>query len=263
MRMALRLRVLGTLAVAGALALSAGPAIAAESNGSGHAPKGYACTGGEIPSGHYSRIMVNGACAVAADAVIRVDGNVNVAAGAVLDAQSAPSKLTVGGNVIGGEGSTVGLGCQPPSAVGNSAHPCELDPEGQSTITVHGNVLVTNALLVALNGITVHGNVRIVGGGGENYWSIKNNTICGNLTVQGQTVAWIGVMFNQVSKSVRLADITVNDEHPDAPGVFVVRNTIERHLRCMGLVPGVSGGFDPTAVNVVGGRATGQCAALV
>ena len=60
-----------------------------------------------------------------------------------------------------------------------------------------------------------------------------------------------------------LARITVTD--PGDPGrlVFVVRNTIGRNLICSGLAPGVSGGFFPGEVNVVGGNATGQCASLV
>ena len=36
--------------------------------------------------------------------------------------------------------------------------------------------------------------------------------------MSGQTVMWLGVMFNHVDGNVTLTDITVNDEHPDAPG---------------------------------------------
>jgi len=43
----------------------------------------------------------------------------------------------------------------------------------------------------------------------------------------------------------------------------VVRNTIGRNLTCIGITPGVSGGFVPGSVNVVGGNAIGQCASLV
>ena len=261
MKTTARLRLMGTLTVAGALVLSGTSAMAGGSHG--HEPKAYTCTGGEIPSGSYSRITVTGACSVAADAVIRVSDDVKVMPGAVLDAQSAPSTITVGGDVKGARGSTVGLGCQPPSATGNSAHECALDPEGQSTIMVKGDVTVTKGELVALNGITVRGNVTLTGGGGPNYWSVKNNTIGRNLTVSGQTVAWLGVLFNTIGRNAKLTDITVVDEHPDAPGVYVVSNTIGRNLSCWGLVPGVSGGFVPGAVNVVGRHATGQCAALV
>jgi len=261
MKQAARLRFVGTLTAAGAFALSSTPALAGQSHEP--EPRAYTCAGGEIPSGNYERITVTGACSVAAGAVIRVSDDVKVTAGAALDAQSAPSTITVGGDVKGARGSTVGLGCQPPSATGNSAHECALDPTGQSTITVKGDVKVTNGELVALNGIKVRGDVTLTGGGGPNYWSIKNNTIGRNLTVSGQTVAWLGVLFNTIGRNATLTHITVVDDHPGAPGVYVVSNTIGRNLSCWGLVPGVSGGFVPGAVNTVGRHATGQCAALV
>jgi hypothetical protein len=88
----LRLGMLGSLAVAAALALSTGPAMAAtpagHPDGSQH-HKGYVCTGGEIPSGTYDSLTVTGTCAVAADAVIRVDGNVTVRADATSSMRKA------------------------------------------------------------------------------------------------------------------------------------------------------------------------------
>ena len=252
---------LGALAVTGALALSAGPAMAIAP--SAKMPTAYTCTGGAIPSGNYASITVTGACDVPAAATISVVGNVNIAAGAVLDAQSAPSTITIGRNVIGAPGSLVGLGCQPPSYTGNSAHPCTVDPEGHSTITVGGNITVTDAVAVLLNGITVQGNVTLTGGGSEIPWSIKNNTVSGNLTVTGQETEWLGVLFNKIDKNVTLTNIALSDPHPGAPGVYIVRNTIGRNLTCTGLTPGVSGGFVPGSVNVVGRNANGQCAALI
>jgi hypothetical protein len=61
---------------------------------------------------------------------------------------------------------------------------------------------------------------------------------------------------------LKLATITATD--PGDPGrlVFVVRNRIGRNLICTGLEPGVSGGFFPGSVNIVGRNALGQCAAL-
>ena len=260
MEKTLRLRVLGTVAVAGALALSGAPAMVANAQTS----TAYTCTGGEVPSGSYSSITVTGMCSVAPDAVISVVGNINVAAGAMFDAQSSPSTITVGRNVTGAAHSFVGLGCQPPSATGNSAHECLADPEGISTITVHGNVSTTDADTVLLNGITVHGNVTLQGGGSFIPWSIKNNTIGRNLTVSDVTAEWVGVMFNKVAGNATLTDITVTENHPDASqAVFVVRNNIGRNLNCTGLGPNVSAGFFPGSVNVVGHKATGQCAALV
>jgi hypothetical protein len=239
---------------------------------SADAPPAYTCTGGEIPSEDYASITVTGPCSVAADAVINVVGNINVAAGAMLDAQSSPATITVGHNVTAASGSILGLGCQPPSATGNSAHECVADPEGQSTIAVHGNVTATDAGAVLLNGITVDGNVTLSRGGGARMpgmdedipWSIKNNKIGRNLTVNGQTTDWLGVLFNKVAGNATLTNITLTEDHPGASQkVYVVRNEVGRNLICMGLAPGVSGGFIPGSVNAVGGNEIGQCAGLV
>src|SRR6516225_11685580 len=105
------------------------------------APSGtqpYTCTGGDIPSGNYSSITVTGFCDVVPDAVINVSGNVNVAPGAVFDAQSAPSTITVGHNVTAGAGSLLGLGCQPFGFVPHAAHPCTVEEDGHSVITIDG-----------------------------------------------------------------------------------------------------------------------------
>src|SRR5271154_984391 len=101
------------VAVATGLGGTASIASAAHSGpglGSGHRPKAYTCTGGaksggdpsmwtfvRIPSGTYSSITVKGVCQTAPGATINVVGDVIVAADAVLDAQSFPSTITVGG----------------------------------------------------------------------------------------------------------------------------------------------------------------------
>ena len=72
-----------------------------------------------------------------------------------------------------------------------------------------------------------------------------------------------GLLFNWIGGNATLTDITLHDVDPGAPGVYVVRNTIRRNLSCFGLDPGVSGGFIPGEVNVVGRHAIGQCASLV
>lgn len=261
MGMAIRLKVLGTIAAAGALVLSGGPAMASASSGA-HRPMPYTCTGGQVPSGSYASITVKGGCSVPAGAVIKVAGNVRVGTGATLDAQSAPSRITVGGNVIGASGSLIGLGCQPDTPA-KSGHPCTTWKLGHSTITVKGSVTAIDASTVLLNGITVNGNVTLLGGGGPIPWSVKNNTIGRNVTVIGQTTDWFGLLFNSIGGSATLASITVTDTDPGAPGAYVVRNTIRRNLICAGITPGVSGGFIPGEVNTVGGRALGQCASLV
>ena len=222
----------------------------------------YTCAGGDIPSGTYASIAVSGFCDVPAGAVVSVVGNIDVGAGALLDAQSAPSTITVGHNVTAAAGSFLGLGCQPDYPL-NTGHPCAVDPSGHSIVTVTGNITSTDASTVLLNGITVGRNVTLTGGGGGIPWSIKNDMVAGNVTISDVTADWLGMLFNQIAGNATLTNITATD--PGDPGrkIFVVRNTIGRNLNCSGLEPGVSGGFFPGEVNTVGRNATGQCAALV
>jgi hypothetical protein len=232
----------------------------------------YTCTGGDfsageftsIPSGNYARITIDGVCNIVPGAVINVVGNIDVAPGAVLDAQSAPSTISVGHNVTAGAGSFLGMGCQPSNTIGMFAGvPCVADPSGHTTITVAGNVTATNGDTVLLRKLTIGGNVTLTGGGGEIPWSVKGNTIGRNLTIAGVTAEWLGVQFNMIAGNATLTDITVIDsEHPGGLAA-VVENTVGRNLNCTGVVPGISGGFIPGEVNHVAGKATGQCATLV
>lgn len=258
-------RVLGVTAVAGALMLGGAQVASATGvhRGHHHHLKALTCAGGTIASGHYASITVTGPCAVATDAKIWVAGSISVRKGAALDAQTAPSTIWVGRDVKAAAGSFLGLGCQSPAYTGNSGHACTIEPAGHSTITVRGSVSAWGADTVMLNGITVGGNVVLVGGGGQAPWSIKNNHIGRNLFIHGQTAEWLGVLFNTIGGNAILTGITLHDVDPGAPGVYVVRNTIHRNLACYGISPGVSGGFIPGEVNVVGRHALGQCASLV
>jgi hypothetical protein len=255
------------LGAAMVVALSAVAGIASAAPGNN-----YTCSGGDfasgtftsIPSGNYASITVTGVCNVVPGAVINVTGNINVAPGAVLDAQSATSTITVGHNVTAGAGSLLGLGCQPTNTIGRFAGvPCLDDPNGQTVITVNGNITATGADTVLIRKVTVNGNVTLTGGGGEIPWSIKGNTIGGNLTIGNVAADWLGVQFNGIGGNATLTNITALD--PGDPGrtVAVVENTVGNNLICMGLAPGVSGGFIPGEVNHVGHQALGQCASLV
>jgi hypothetical protein len=264
MRRGGRLAGLAAVATASALVTLGVPAVTAAPT-----PAPYTCAGGDfstfdfipIPSGDYASITVTGACDVAPGAVINVEGNIDVAPGAVFDAQSAPSTITVGRNVTAGAGSLLGLGCQPDYS-NRTGHPCMVEPDGASDITVDGNVTATGANTVLLNGITVSGNVTATGGGGDIPWSIKNNTISGNLTVSDVTADWFGALFNMISGNVTLTNITATDPEDPTPTIFVVRNHIDKNLTCTGLGPNLSGGFFAQRSNVVGRNANGQCAAL-
>jgi hypothetical protein len=247
-----------------------GVASASPTRGWGRA---YTCTGGQIGSGTYADIRVTGMCSVVADAVIRVRGSVTVASGATLDAQSAPSTITVGHDVWAGPGSFLELGCQPTNTIGMFAGvPCTVEPDGHTTITVGGSVTAIGANTVLLRGavaagagkLTVNGNVTLIGGGNrDNPWSIKGTSIGRNLTIIGVTAEFLGVQFNTVGGNATLINIKVYDVDSPPPGVAVVENTVGRNLACFGLAPGVSGGFIPGEVNHVSGRAIGQCAALI
>lgn len=261
MRSGTTLRIISVLAVTGALTLASAPAFASSGTS-------YTCAGGSIPSGSYSSLTVSGACDVEEGAVISVSGSVTVKAGAMLDAQSAPSSITVGGSVVALPGSFLGLGCQSPADTGNSAHPCTSDPNGASLIWVKGSITATRAAVVMINGLTVGGNVTVAGsradvkGAGDEEgipWSIKNNAVAGNVTVTGVRVNWIGLLFNHIARNVALAGIQVVDWHPEAPGMYLVRNAIGSNLSCAG----ISNLGTPSLANYgnqVTGNATGQCA---
>jgi hypothetical protein len=231
----------------------------------------YTCTGGDfasndftsIPSGNYASITVTGVCNIVPGAVINVTGNINVAPGALLDAQSVTSTITVGHNVTAGPGSLLLMGCQPTNTIGRFAGvPCNDNPDGQTVITVNGNITASDADTVILRKLTVNGNVSLAGGGGDIPWSIKGNTIGKNLTISDVAADWLGVQFNTISGNAVLTNITALD--PGDPGrtVAVVENTVRNNLICMGLAPGVSPGFIPGETNHVGHQALGQCAAI-
>jgi hypothetical protein len=220
---------------------------------------GYTCTSGDIASGNYASITVTGFCDVVPDAVINVVGNINVASGAVFNAQSVASTITVGHNVTAGAGSGLGLGCQTNTVA--APHPCRLEPNGNSVITVDGNVTATDAALVLLNGITVNKNVTLTGGGGglvgvPDDWAEKNNTIGGNLTISDITVDWLGVGVSNVGGNVNLSNITAIDPGDGGFGaVSIFSNAIGNNLNCSNLLWRLTGGGS----NVVGHNATGQC----
>ena len=236
----------------------------------GAAPSGsaYTCTGGNftgdpststfttIPPGNYSSITIAGVCNVQADAKYNISGNLNVAPGALFDAQDVASTITIGHNVTAGAGSFLGLGCQPNDA--HQRHPCGFEPDGTSVISVGGNVTATDAFLVLLNGLTVGQNVTLTGGGGGD-WAEKSNTIGGNFTANGITPDWFGALYNKVGGNMNLSNITAVDPGDGGFGsVNIVLNTIGRNLNCEGLGPRTSGG-SPTPNNTVGHQATGQC----
>ena len=267
---------LGATLVVASFAVAAtglvGTAVAKPGHG-GHGGGAYTCTGGSasgdpstwvfstIPSGNYKSITVAGVCQTAPGAVINVKGDINVAPGAIFDAQSFTATIKVKHNITAGEGSLLGLGCQPEGAIGTQAGvPCNDDPNGQTVITVKHNISADKADTVFIRGVKVGHNVSLNGGGGAIPWSIKGSWIGHNLKIDGVTAEWLGVQFNHVKHNAVLTNITVVDsEHPGGKAA-IVENWVRHNLVCEGIVPGVTPGFIPGETNHVGHKATGQCA---
>jgi hypothetical protein len=221
----------------------------------------YTCDG-TLASGTYGNVMVAGSCTVPDGADVTVTHNVTVAAGAMFDS-STRSTLTVDGNVSAGPGAVVMLGC-------TDAHHCDDDAPGViGADTIHGNVSLDHVANAAINGVTIHGNLTSVGGGTDPVdefipFSVKDDTIGGNISVTGLRASWFGVIRTMVGKNVLLSDIVTSD--PD--GNEIVADTIGRNLVChaMSPAPQLGDAVDEGPVGYgpsdVGGRAVGQCAAL-
>jgi hypothetical protein len=130
--------------------------------------------------------------------------------------------------------------------------------------------------------MTVRGSVLSYGGGtlpGEfrNY-PTKDNTIGGDLVIEGWRGGWIGVIRNHVGGSVVFAnnasvvDCLVDGPFgsclqtgpgPDSDSSEVQTNWIAGNLVCLNNTPPAQvNPLDGGQPNVVGGRKTGECAGL-
>lgn len=223
------------------------------------------CSGGPVASGTYTTLTITGDCFVPDNARIVVQKNLVVQPGATFDAQSH-GKVKVMGDVVAQAGSSFALGCTP-------AHPCETDgdtTEVPSQDIVNGSVYLNNVFDAAINGDTIRGNL-VANGGGPGYsldpwipYSMKDNVIKGNVTVNGIQTSWWGLIRNKIGGSVVLNGIRGAD--PDSNEV--VANNIGGNLVCSGMSPapqlgdavgGAPPGYGP---NTVHGVATGQCASI-
>jgi hypothetical protein len=176
--------------------------------------------------------------------------------------------ITIRGNVLAQRGSVFELGCTP-------AHPCDA-PDGTpfaggpGTIgvdSVGGDVVLKNVYNAAINGVRIGGNLFSTGGGpglktpGVNF-SLKDDTVRRDIVVTGLDTFWFGIIRTQVGGNVVLRDI--GGSNPDSNEVAT--NHIRGNLTCSDNHPKPQLGDavqDPTnGPNVVGGRVSGQCAAL-
>jgi hypothetical protein len=238
----------------------------AMSSASAAPPAALTCSGGGIASGTYSSIIVTGECQVPDGATVVVLHNLTVAPGAVFDAQT-DSTVTINGNVLAGPGSLFGLGC-------TEAHPCEgaQPATGATQDSVAGNVILNHVYNAAINGDHIGGNLISTGGGAETTadgfvpFSVKDNTIDGNVVVTGLRTVWFGIIRSTIGGNVVLTN-NVQSGDPDANEI--VANSIGRNLICQGNFPApqfgdaVAEGPAGYGPNTVGGHATGQCTGLV
>jgi hypothetical protein len=262
----LLITIVGVLAVGGSSALADQP--------------GYTCSGGQIPGGTYGNVTVTGVCQFNGN--ITINGALTVADGAILNnhASGLPhltADVVINGNISVGKGAVLGLG-----GYGNG-------PVRSNTV-VNGNINANQPLDLYLSGITVHGNVISNGGGpGTSQFlnfPTKDDTIDGNLIVQGWTGGWAGIIRDHVGGNVIFSKNTsVLHQIPDgcgtdpgespctgiAPGADsdsseVDTNTIGGNLICQGNSPAAQLGdaiFVPGATpNTVAGNKIGECAGL-
>lgn len=182
---------------------------------------------------------------------LTVNGNLRIAPGACLQAFNVP--VTVRGNATVGTGGILGLGYAPEPSSAPYA------------FTIGGNVVANQSGSLFLDGGTIRGNL-VSNGGGRPYlnFSVKDNTIGGNVVMQGWHGLWIGLIRNHVGGNVIFSRNIADDlsQLPGSDSSEVVTNDIRGNLICLANTPAVQLGDSGGSQNTVGGNAIGECAAL-
>lgn len=151
--------------------------------GAAPASSSYVCSGGNIPSGTYSSVLVTGVCFVPSG-FVSVTGDLTVGPGALLDATTPagfgtpsaanlPGIVEVGGNVNVESGAVLFLGCDVAIVCpfGSSTYPGPpglIPPIGFSNPGdfVKGNIEGKDALGVVVHSVSIGGDASLIGGGG-------------------------------------------------------------------------------------------------
>lgn len=248
------------LATLGALAITAAGAVAATG--------AITCTTGSATFAG-GNVFVNGNCTFTGD-TLTITGNLIVADNAVLNAH-ASSKTTVhiNGNAIVGNNAVLGLGSYGPPGI-------------RTQTTVDGNIIGNQPRDLYLSGITVQGNVISNGGGPGTSeflnFPTKDNTIGGNLIMQGWQGGWIGALRNTVggnlivSGNASVTECTNEDDltgqcfafvpGSDDDSTEVTDNVVSGNLICQNNSPAAQVGDTGGGPNIVSGRKIGECAGL-
>jgi hypothetical protein len=247
------------LAVSGSIASAAKP-------GAG------TCSGGApgfgnaevIPAGTYEGFTVTGYC-VFGPGAMTINGHLTIADGAQLNdhasGQAQPVHIT--GNVTVGNGAVLGLGNYNPVPPHTSA-------------VVDGNITANQPETLYLGGMTIHGNLVSNGGGdpaSERNFPIKDDTIDGNVIIQGWHGFWFGIIRVNVGGNVIVANTSgtqVGLPGTEFEGILdsteIVSNVIAGNLICHGNTPPAQIGDaildEGNGPNTVGGNAIGECAPI-
>ncbi len=247
-------------------------------------PGPLSCSGGtaavpqDIVAGTYGRVTVSGVCRFNGD--VTINGGLVVAAGGVLNSHASgvpfmTAHVVINGDVQVQNGAVLGLGNYGPPGI-------------KTNTVVNGNIVADRPLDLYLSGITVHGSVVSNGGGpGTSQFlnfPTKDDTIDGNLIMNGWQGGWIGAIRDTVGGNVLVSnnasvvhetpvgcdDMDPNPANhctgfapgPDTDSTEVVTNTITGNLICVGNTPAAQVGDSGGLPNVVGGHAFGECAKL-
>src|SRR3954453_24054117 len=226
--------------------------VAAGSGALAAPPGAGTCSGGAIPAGTYSGLKVTGNCTWAGGSVT-IAGNLTVADGAILNDHAASSaKVHVTGNVLVGKGAVLGLG--------------DYNPVGPHGSTVDGNVVAKEPLTLYIGAATIRGNLVSNGGGdpGRNF-PIKDDTVGGNVILQGWHGLWLGVIRVQAGGNVIVVNNSAanTSQEPGSDSTEIQTNVISGNLICQGNAPAAQvNPIDGGQPNVVGGNKIGQCRGL-
>jgi hypothetical protein len=205
------------------------------------------CSSGAITGTHGS-ITVTGTCTFSGTTVT-INGDLRVAKGAILNDHAGSSTIvTITGNVKVDKGAVLGLG---------------YGPEEATPAFVGGSLHANDALTLYLGHVTVGGNLISNGGGApDRNFPIKDNTIGGNLILQGWSGLWMGSIRNNVGGNVNVSKNTAFDtsEVPGIDSTEVQTNVIAGNLICHHNTPAAQVNIlDGGEPNTVGGNSVREC----
>jgi hypothetical protein len=233
------------------------------------------CFGGSVAAGIYSNLNIAGPCNVDSGS-ITVEHNLTVLPGGLLNAQFggndvvAASDVTVAGNLEVRTNGVLILGCEP------FIFTCANDPDPAAptfltTDAVGGNLTAEDALAVVVHASAIGHNVTLSGGGGgvtcsgfipqllaPPYGDFEDNTIGGNLTISGLQTCFLGAFRDTIRGNINWN----NNVNADPDGNEMATNSIGHNFNCSGNTPNPQIGDSGGSLNLVSGRANGQCVVI-